>query len=84
MASIVCGVVFSAALWWIYFSLVATSGACRLEQLSPPERARAARVLYTYLHGARVAITAFLAVGIELATAEPMLQARNLELPWAR
>lgn len=86
VVSIVCGVVFSAALWWIYFSLVASSGADRLERLSEAERARVARVVYTYLHGALVVICAFLAVGIEVATAEPLHKVEepfNLIIPTA-
>lgn len=86
VVSIVCGVVFSAALWWIYFSLIASVGVRCLEQLAPLQRARVAQVLYTYLHGALVVITAFLAVGIELATAEPLHKLDepfNLILPCA-
>lgn len=72
VGSILCGVVFCTTLWWIYFGLVAYHGVRHLEPLDHPQRARATRVIYTYLHGVLVVITAFLAVGLEVAAAAPL------------
>lgn len=71
IGSIVCGVVIATSLWWIYFSLINVEGASHFEHLSPAARVRATRMVYTYLHGLLVVFMAFLAVGLDLATAHP-------------
>ena len=72
VGSILCGVVFCTTLWWIYFGLVAFHGVRHLEPLTRRQRARATRIVYTYLHGVLVVIAAFLAVGLEVAAAHPL------------
>ncbi len=72
VSSILCGVVFCTTLWWIYFRLVAFHGVRHLEPLNRRQRARATRVVYTYLHGVLVVIAAFLAVGLEVSAAHPL------------
>jgi low temperature requirement protein LtrA len=62
----------TAALWWIYFSLVATIAQRRLEQSE--NRTLLARDAYTYLHVLIVAGILLTAVGDELVIAPPTQQ----------
>jgi low temperature requirement protein LtrA len=59
----------TAALWWIYFSVVATIAQRRLEESE--NRTLLARDAYTYLHAVIVAGILLSAVGDELVIAHP-------------
>jgi low temperature requirement protein LtrA len=59
----------TAALWWIYFSVVATIAQRRLEESA--NRTLLARDAYTYLHAVIVAGILLSAVGDELVIAHP-------------
>ena len=59
----------TAAMWWLYFSYVATIAQRRLELA--PDRTRVARDGYTYLHVLLVAGIILAAVGDELVIAHP-------------
>jgi low temperature requirement protein LtrA len=59
----------TAALWWIYFSVVATTAQRRLEESE--NRTLLARDAYTYLHAVIVAGILLSAVGDELVIAHP-------------
>jgi low temperature requirement protein LtrA len=67
----------TAALWWLYFNLVATIAQRRLEQAE--NRTLLARDAYTYLHVVIVAGILVTAVGNELVIAHP-----TAELPGAQ
>jgi len=60
------GVALSAALWWVYFDIVAIVSARRLAE-APPGRARneLARDSYSYIHFLMVAGTILVALGLE-------------------
>jgi low temperature requirement protein LtrA len=59
----------TAALWWLYFTLVARIAERRLELA--PDRTRVARDAYTYLHVVFVAGIIVSAVGDEIVIAHP-------------
>jgi low temperature requirement protein LtrA len=59
----------TAAMWWLYFSYVATIAQRRLELA--PDRTRLARDAYTFLHVVLVAGVILSAVGDELVIAHP-------------
>ncbi|MCC7415693.1 MAG: low temperature requirement protein A, partial [Acidobacteria bacterium] len=62
--------VSTAALWWLYFTYVATIAERRLE-LADADRTRLARDGYTYLHVVLVAGIILSAVGDEIVIAHP-------------
>ena len=62
----------TAALWWLYFNLVATIAQRRLEEAE--NRTLLARDAYTYLHVVIVAGILLSAVGDELVIAHPTSQ----------
>jgi low temperature requirement protein LtrA len=68
----------SAALWWLYFSYVATIAQRRLELAV--DRTRLARDAYTYLHVAIVAGVIVSAVGDELVIAHPTEELSGAQL----
>jgi low temperature requirement protein LtrA len=68
VAAAVLGVVVAAALWWVYFDVVAIVAAQRLERAPEGrERNEIARDSYSYLHFPMVAGIALIAVGIKRA-----------------
>jgi low temperature requirement protein LtrA len=68
----------TAALWWLYFSLVATIAQRRLAQST--NRTVLARDAYTYLHVLIVAGILLAAVGDELVIAHPTEELPDAEL----
>ena len=68
----------TAALWWLYFSLVATIAERRLAQAQ--NRTLLARDAYTYLHVVIVAGIILTAVGDELVIAHPSSELGSAEL----
>ncbi len=68
----------TAALWWLYFNLVATIAERRLERSS--NRTLLARDAYTYLHVVIVAGILLAAVGDELVIAHPRSELGDAEL----
>jgi low temperature requirement protein LtrA len=74
------GVAFlvTAALWWLYFSLVAAIAQRRLELAE--NRTLLARDAYTYLHVVIVAAIILTAVGDELVIAHPTADLPRAEL----
>jgi low temperature requirement protein LtrA len=68
-AAISVAFIGSAALWWLYFSYVASVSQRRLG--SAEERGELARDAYTYLHAVMVAGIIVSAVGDELSIAHP-------------
>jgi low temperature requirement protein LtrA len=68
----------TAALWWLYFNLVAAIAARRLAQSA--NRTRLARDAYTYLHVVIVAAILLNAVGDELVIAHPTEELEDAEL----
>jgi low temperature requirement protein LtrA len=68
----------TAALWWLYFSLVAAIAQRRLEQSA--NRTLLARDAYTYLHVVIVAGILLCAVGDELVIAHPTEELPDAEL----
>jgi low temperature requirement protein LtrA len=68
----------TAALWWIYFSLVATIAQRRLEEAE--NRTLLARDAYTYLHVLIVAGILLSAVGNELVIAHPTDELTDAQL----
>jgi low temperature requirement protein LtrA len=68
----------TAALWWLYFSLVATIAQRRLAQAE--NRTVLARDAYTYLHVVIVAGILLTAVGDELVIAHPTEELPDGEL----
>jgi low temperature requirement protein LtrA len=64
--AVVLGVVLAAALWWIYFDVVAIVTEQRLERASPGrERNALARDAYSYIHLLMVAGIVLSAFGVE-------------------
>ncbi len=61
----------TAAMWWLYFTYVATIAERRLEQAHGDDRTALARDGYTYLHVVLVAGVVLSAVGDELVIAHP-------------
>jgi low temperature requirement protein LtrA len=68
----------TAALWWLYFNLVATIAERRLAQAT--NRTLMARDAYTYLHVVIVAGILLAAVGDEIVIAHPTSELSNAEL----
>jgi low temperature requirement protein LtrA len=68
----------SAALWWLYFNLVATLAQRHLADAE--DRTKLARDVYTYLHVGLVAGIIVTAVGDELVIAHPSEQLHTAEL----
>jgi len=68
----------TAALWWLYFNLVATIAERRLARSS--NRTLLARDAYTYLHVVIVAGILLTAVGDELVIAHPTSELGDAEL----
>jgi low temperature requirement protein LtrA len=68
----------SAALWWLYFNLVATLAQRHLADAE--DRTKLARDVYTYLHAGLVAGIIVTAVGDELVIAHPTEQLQTPEL----
>jgi low temperature requirement protein LtrA len=68
----------TAALWWLYFSLVATIAQRRLAQAA--NRTVLARDAYTYLHVVIVGAIILSAVGDELVIAHPTDELPDAEL----
>jgi len=68
----------TAALWWLYFNLVATIAQRRLAQAE--NRTLLARDAYTYLHVVIVAGIILTAVGDELVIAHPTEELPDAEL----
>jgi low temperature requirement protein LtrA len=68
----------TAALWWLYFSLVATIAQRRLAEAE--NRTVLARDVYTYLHVVIVAGILVSAVGDELVIAHPTEELADAEL----
>jgi low temperature requirement protein LtrA len=68
----------TAALWWIYFSVVATITQRRLQEAE--NRTLLARDAYTYLHVMIVAGILVSAVGDELVIAHPTAELTNAQL----
>jgi low temperature requirement protein LtrA len=68
----------TAALWWLYFSLVAAIAERRLAQAE--NRTVLARDAYTYLHVAIVAGILLTAVGDEIVIAHPTDELKDAEL----
>lgn len=65
-AAAVLGVALSAALWWVYFDIVAIVSARRLAEAEPGRaRNELARDSYSYIHFLIVAGTILLALGLK-------------------
>jgi low temperature requirement protein LtrA len=66
LTAAVLGVVVAAALWWLYFDVVALAAARRLSRAAAGrERNELARDSYSYLHFPMVAGIALIAVGLQ-------------------
>lgn len=59
------GVVVIAAMWWLYFDIVAVVAEQRLASLTGPAQTRMARDSYTYLHLPMVAGIVLVALGLK-------------------
>jgi low temperature requirement protein LtrA len=71
VAAAILGVVVAAALWWLYFDVVAIAAERRLTRASPGrERNELARDSYSYLHLPMVAGIALIAVGLKQTLAD--------------
>jgi low temperature requirement protein LtrA len=70
VAGIVLGVAGAAALWWMYFDIVALVAEHRLSETSGAARARLARDSYSYLHGFMIAGIVLLALGVKKVLAD--------------
>ena len=68
----------TAALWWLYFNLVATTAERRLAKAK--NRTLLARDAYTYLHVVIVAGILLTAVGDELVIAHPTQELQHPQL----
>ena len=69
------GVAAAAALWWLYFDIVAVVAEHRMKQARGGERARIARDSYSYIHFFMIAGIVLLALGIKkslLDSEEPL------------
>jgi low temperature requirement protein LtrA len=65
-AAAVLGVALSAALWWVYFDIVAIVSARRLAEAAPGRvRNELARDSYSYIHFLMVAGTILVALGLK-------------------
>jgi low temperature requirement protein LtrA len=68
IAAAALGIVVAAALWWLYFDVVALVAERRLEHAAPGrERNEIARDSYSYLHFPMVAGIVLLALGLKKA-----------------
>jgi low temperature requirement protein LtrA len=65
IAGALLGVLISAALWWLYFDVVAVVAERRMRRAAPEEQTRMARDSYTLLHLPMVAGIVLLALGIK-------------------
>jgi low temperature requirement protein LtrA len=70
----------TAALWWLYFNLVATIAERRLALADAENRTVLARDAYTYLHVLIVAGILVTAVGDELVIAHPTAELHGSQL----
>jgi low temperature requirement protein LtrA len=70
----------TAALWWLYFNLVATIAERRLALADAENRTVLARDAYTYLHVIIVAGILVTAVGDELVIAHPTAELHGSQL----
>ena len=71
----VLGMVVVAALWWLYFDVVALAAEKRLGMATGAERNAIARDSYSYLHALMILGIVFLALGLKkslLEVAEPL------------
>jgi low temperature requirement protein LtrA len=59
------GIAVAAALWWVYFDVVATVAARKLREADENARARMARDSFTYLHLPMVAGIVLFAFGVK-------------------
>jgi low temperature requirement protein LtrA len=69
------GVAAAAALWWLYFDIVAIVAEHRMKQARGAERSRIARDSYSYIHFFMIAGIVLLALGIKkslLGSEEPL------------
>ncbi len=69
------GVAIAAALWWLYFDIVAIVATHRMQQARGEERALLARDSYSYIHFFMIAGIVLLALGVKktlLDTGEPL------------
>jgi low temperature requirement protein LtrA len=63
------GIAVAAALWWVYFDVVATVAARKLREAALDARARMARDSFTYLHLPMVAGIVIFAFGVKVTLA---------------
>ena len=63
------GIAVAAALWWVYFDVVATVAARKLREADEAMRARMARDSFTYLHLPMVAGIVIFAFGVKVTLA---------------
>ena len=68
---VVLGVFVLAALWWLYFDVMARVAQRRLSEVAGEARNAMARDSYTYLHLPMVIGIVFLALGLKKALAHP-------------
>jgi low temperature requirement protein LtrA len=59
------GMIAAAALWWVYFDVVASVGESRLRAADPRRQALLARDSYTFLHLPTVAGIVVFAIGVK-------------------
>ena len=71
LAAVVVAVAMAAALWWLYFNMVAARSVQDLEAASN-EQARLARDAYSYTHILLVLGIMLVAIGNELVIAHPL------------
>jgi low temperature requirement protein LtrA len=69
VAAAVLGVAVAAALWWLYFDVVAIVAERRLSRAEGRERNELARDSYSYLHFPMVAGIALIALGLKTTLA---------------
>jgi low temperature requirement protein LtrA len=65
VAAALLGVIVAAALWWLYFDVVAIAAERRLTRAEGRERNELARDSYSYLHFPMIAGIALIAVGLK-------------------
>ena len=70
VASALCGIVVVAALWWLYFDVVAIVAQRRLSEAAGVARARMARDSYSYLHFPMVAGIVLFALALKKTLAD--------------
>ena len=61
----VLGILFVAAMWWVYFDVTALAAERRLARAEGEERTRLARDSYTYLHLPMIAGVVLAALGLK-------------------